>query len=93
MIQPSALLEGLPGTEIVHQAPPVRVPARSSEAGVESTTLSLKAPGGQLDASKISRATLGQDPGEERISIYIYIYIYIYLQLSKLLLAGAPPVR
>ena len=35
----SALLEGFPGTETVHQALPVQVSARSLEAGVEAANL------------------------------------------------------
>ena len=92
-IPPSALLEGLPGTETVHQALPVHVPARSLEAGVEAATLTaaevdyqvadllrrcLNAHGGSFDPSRISRAALGQGPGEERI----------YSQFNKLLLPG-----
>ncbi len=80
-IPPSALLEGLPGTETVHQAQPVHVPARSLEAGVEAATLTaaevdyqvadllrrcLNAHGGSFDPSRISRAALGQGPGEEQ---------------------------
>ena len=90
-ISPSALLEGLPGTETVHQALPVHVPARSREAGVEAEKLTaaevddrvadvlrqcLNAHGGELDPSKISSAALRQKPGEERV----------YFQLNKLLL-------
>ena len=63
------LLEGLPGTEAVHQALPMHVPARSLEAGVEAETLTavkvdnrvadllrgcLNAHGGSLDPSGIS---------------------------------------
>ena len=92
-ISPSALLEGLPGTETVHQALPVHVPARSREAGVEAQTLSaaqvdervadilrrcLYAHGGEFDPSKISSKDLGQKPGEERV----------YYQLNKLILPG-----
>ena len=92
-IPPSALLEGLPGTETVHQALPVHVPTRSLEAGVEAATLTaaevddriadllrrcLNAHGGSFDPSRISRAALCQEPGEERI----------YSQLNKLLLPG-----
>ena len=89
----SALLEGLTGTEAVHQALPVHVPARSLEAGVEAATLTaaevddrvadllrrcLGAHGGQFDPSRISSKASGQQPGEERI----------YSKFNKLLLPG-----
>ena len=92
-ISPSALLEGLPGTHTVHQALPVHVAPRSLQAGVEAGRLTaaevndrvvallrwcLTAHGGSFDPSRISRAALGQQPGEEAV----------YSQLNKLLLPG-----
>ena len=86
----SALLEGLPGTETVHQALPVHVPARSREAGVEAETLTdaevddrvaellrrcLHTHGGEFDPSRISSKALGQEPGEDKF----------WNQLNKLL--------
>ena len=92
-ISPSALLEGLPGTHTVHQALPVHVAPRSLEAGVEAASLTeaevndrvaallrwcLTAHGGSFDPSRISRAALGQQLGEEAV----------FSQLNKLLLPG-----
>ena len=92
-ISPSALLEGLPGTHTVHQALPVHVAPRSLQAGVEAGRLTaaevndrvaallrwcLTAHGGSFDPSRISRAALGQQLGEEAV----------YSQLNKLLLPG-----
>ena len=92
-ISPSALLEGLPFTHTVHQALPVHVAPRSLQAGVEAGRLTaaevndrvaallrwcLTAHGGSFDPSRISRAALRQQPGEEAV----------YSQLNKLLLPG-----
>ena len=92
-ISPSALLENLPGTQTVHQALPVHVAPRSLQAGVEAGRLTaaevndrvaallrwcLTAHGGSFDPSRISRAALGQQLGEEAV----------YSQLNKLLLPG-----
>ena len=92
-ISPSALLEGLPCTHTVHQALPVHVAPRSLQAGVEAGRLTaaevndrvaallrwcLTAHGGSFDPSRISRAALGQQLGEEAV----------YSQLNKLLLPG-----
>ena len=92
-ISPSALLEGLPYTHTVHQALPVHVAPRSRQAGVETGRLTaaevndrvaallrrcLTAHGGSFDPSRISRAALGQQLGEEAV----------YSQLNKLLLPG-----
>ena len=92
-ISPSALLEGLPFTHTAHQALPVHVAPRSLQAGVEAGRLTaaevndrvaallrwcLTAHGGSFDPSRISRAALGQQLGEEAV----------YSQLNKLLLPG-----
>ena len=92
-ISPSALLEGLPFTHTVHQALPVHVAPRSLQAGVEAGRLTaaevndrvaallrwcLTAHGGSFDPSRISRAALRQQLGEEAV----------YSQLNKLLLPG-----
>ena len=92
-ISPSTLLEGLPCTDTVHQALPVHVAPRSLQAGVEAGRLTaaevndrvaallrwcLTAHGGSFDPSRISRAALGQQLGEEAV----------YSQLNKLLLPG-----
>ena len=92
-ISPSALLEGLPFTHTAHQALPVHVAPRSLQAGVEAGRLTaaevndrvvallrscLTAHGGSFDPSRISRAALRQQPGEEAV----------YSQLNKLLLPG-----
>ena len=86
----TSLLEVLPGTETVHQALPVHVPARSREAGVEAETLTdaevddrvaellrrcLHTHGGEFDPSRISSKALGQEPGEDKF----------WNQLNKLL--------
>jgi hypothetical protein len=89
-ISPSSLLEGLPGTDVVHQALPVHVPARSLEAGVDAARLTeaevndrvatllrrcLRAHEGSFDPARISRRALDQEPDEEPV----------YSQLNKLL--------
>ena len=76
------LLDGLPGTNEMHQALPVHVPPRSRDSGVDAATMSaaevndrigvflrrcLIAYDGSFDPSSISRKTLRQELDEEPV--------------------------
>ena len=76
------LLAGLPGSDSVHHALPVHVPARSAEAGAQAATLTssevddrvaeivrqcLLTHGGAFDPSQISHRALGLGPLDERM--------------------------
>ena len=85
-ISPSSLVEGLPGTDTVHQALPVHVPPHSRESGVDAAGMTaaevnrrcLTAFDGSFDPAHISRKNLSTRSRE-------YGMEPVYSQLNRLL--------